>query len=204
MDRLSIWWQILVLAVWKWLVLGILAISIWSPATLEIIPLSDQYKIQIREMIPDWPGYVWIILFFVLYTIIMLESAYRVYERIHKIKPDKSLTITPLSYSIGPTGMPGYPKEPENAYWLCLEVFVNPIDKAIDSLDLMIDGVKIPASNWPGVYVAAFNTCFNITEWRWKGQKNIELIADVGKDKFSSGKITIDFDIEPGTIGHRI
>jgi len=204
MRRLSYWWQILVIAAWKWLILGILAILVFSPTSFDIIPVSNQLKIQIRELIPDWPGYIWIILLFVIYALMILESAYRVYKKVERIKADKSLVITPLSYSIGPTGMPGYPKEPDQAYWLCLEVFVNPIDKPIDSIELLIDGVEIPASNWPGIYVAAFNACFNITEWRWKGQNQIELIANVGKDKFSSGKVTIDFDIEPGTIGHRI
>jgi hypothetical protein len=123
---------------------------------------------------------------------------------IRKKEIQKSLVPTPHTYAIGLSGMTGYPKEPENADWLCFEVAVNPIDKPIDKLDLLIDDKKIPANHWPGKNVASFNVYFNVTEWRWKGKNQVELIAYVEGKGYSSGRITIDFNIEPGVIGHRI
>jgi len=108
----------------------------------------------------------------------------------------KSLVLTPHTYAIGLSGMTGYPNKPENAAWLLLEVFVNAIDKPIDTLDLIIDGKTIPANHWPGKNVTAFNVYFNVTEWQWKGKNQVELIAHIGDKMQRSGRITIDFNVE--------
>ena len=107
------------------------------------------------------------------------------------------LVLTPNKYAIGTSSMKGYPKEPSNAHWLHLEVIVKPISKPIDTLDLLIDSETIHANHWHGKNVAAFNVYFNITEWRWKGSRQVELIANVGNKIYSSGRIEIDFDVEP-------
>ena len=71
-------------------------------------------------------------------------------------------------------------------------------NKPIDTLDLLIGAATIPVNGWPGRKVAAFTVYFNITEWRGKGQNQVELIAYVGHKMHRSGRINIDFNIEPG------
>lgn len=117
------------------------------------------------------------------------------------INNDESLVLTPHQYAIGLSGMTGYPDEPANAYWLCLEVAVHPSNKPIDTLDLLIDYKPIPANDWPGKNVAAFNVYFEVTGWKWKGKNQVELIAN---KKHSSGRIPIDFNVEPSGRSHRI
>jgi len=118
-------------------------------------------------------------------------------KRIEEIqKAEQSLVLSIRSWAIGLTGMTGYPKEPGNAAWLLLEVSVNAIDKPIDTLDIIIGGKTIPANHWLSRKVTAFNTYFNVSEWQYKGKNQIELIAYVGGKMHSSGRITIDFDVE--------
>jgi hypothetical protein len=114
------------------------------------------------------------------------------------------LVLTPHAYAIGLSGMTGYPKEPENAAWLCLEVAVSPTNRAIDTLDLIIDGQTIPVNHWPGKNVTAFNAYFNVTEWRGKGKNQVELIAHAGEKMSRSGRIDVGFNIEPSGRSHRI
>ena len=109
---------------------------------------------------------------------------------------EQSLVLTIHTWAVGHSGMTGYPKEPENAFWLYLGVAVNPISQPIDTLDILIDGETIPANHWSGRNVAAFNVYFNVTEWYRKGEKQVELIAKVGGKEHSSGRISIDFDVE--------
>jgi len=92
--------------------------------------------------------------------------------------------------------MTGYPIEPENAARLLLEVSVNAIDKPIDTLDLIIYGKTISANRWLGKIVTAFNVYFNVTEGQYKGNNQVGLIAKVGGNPHSSGRIPIDFDVE--------
>lgn len=120
-----------------------------------------------------------------------------------KKENQQSLVLTPHTYAIGLSDMTGYPKEPENAAWLLLEVAVNAIGNAIDTLDLIIDGKTIPADHWSGKIVTAFNVYFNVTEWQYKGKNQVELIAHVGDKMYRSGRITIDFNVEPWG-SHRI
>ena len=122
---------------------------------------------------------------------------------IRKKESQKSLVLTPHAWAIGLSGMTGYPTEPENAWWLLLEVSTNAIDKPIDTLDLIIDGKTIPANHWPGKIVTASNVYFNVTEWRYKGKNQVELIAHVGDKMHRSGRIAIDFNVEPWG-SHRI
>ena len=112
------------------------------------------------------------------------------------ISNEGSLVLTPHTYSLGYSSMTGFPDKPDNTLWLCLEVAVNPINKPIDTLDLLIDNETIHANRWPGKNVAAFNVYFNVTEWQWKGEKQVELIAKVGNNTYSAGRIPIDFDVE--------
>ncbi len=118
-------------------------------------------------------------------------------KRLEEIQEAKqSLVLTIRSWAIGLTGMTGYPKEPGNAAWLLLEVSVNAIGKPIDALDIIIDGKTIPANYWLSRTVTAFNAYFNVSEWHYKGNNQVELIAHVGDNKHRSGRITIDFDVE--------
>jgi hypothetical protein len=110
----------------------------------------------------------------------------------------KTLILTPLAWAIGLSGMTGYPKEPKDEAWLHLEVSVNVIDKPIDTLDLIIDSKPIPANQWHGKIVTAFHVYFKVTEWQWKGKNQVELVAHVGGELYSSGRVTIDFSVEPG------
>ena len=123
---------------------------------------------------------------------------------IRKKESQETLILTVRSWAIGLTGMTGYPKEPENAAWLRLEVVVNPIGKPIDTLDLLIGSETIPAYHWHGKIVTAFNVYFNVTKWQWKREHQVELIAKVGGKPHSSGRIPIDFNVEPGGFGRLI
>ena len=124
---------------------------------------------------------------------------------IRKKEGHKSLILTPNTSTIGLSGMTGLPDKPLNALWLCLGVSVSAIDKPIDTLDLIIDGKPpTPANNWPGKNVTAFHVDFNVTEWRMKGEKQVELIAKVGNNTTSSGRFPIDFNREPSGRSHRI
>jgi heme/copper-type cytochrome/quinol oxidase subunit 2 len=117
---------------------------------------------------------------------------------IRKKESQKSLVLTPHAWAIGLSGMTGYPDEPRNEAWLRLEVSVNAIDKPIDTLDLIIDSKTIPANHWHGKNVTAFTVYFKVTEWHWKGEYQVELIAKVGNNMPSSGRFPIDFNAEPG------
>ena len=123
---------------------------------------------------------------------------------IRKKESQQTLVLTVRSWAIGLTGMTGYPKEPENAAWLLLDVSVNAIERPIDTLDVIIDGKTIPANHWHGKIVTSFHVCFNVTEWWMKGKNQVELIAYVGDKMHRSGRKNIDFNVEPGVIGHRI
>jgi len=114
-----------------------------------------------------------------------------------KEKRQNALILTPLTYAIGLSSMTDYPKEPENAYWLCLEVFVSPIEKPIDTLDIIIDDKTIPANQWHGKIVTATRVYFNVTEWQRKGNRQVELVAYVDKRPHSSGRFPVDFNVEP-------
>jgi len=113
-----------------------------------------------------------------------------------KKESQKSLVVTPHTYAIGLSGMTGYPGEPENADWLCLEVTVHPSSKSIDTLDLLIGSETIPANDWPGKNVAAFSVYFNVTGWKWKRIIQVELQARIQGTVHSSGRIPIDFNVE--------
>ena len=123
---------------------------------------------------------------------------------IRKKESQISLVLTPDTSAIGLSGMSGYPDKPLNALWLCLGISVNPIDKPIDTLDLLIDSETIHANRWPGKNVAAFHVDFNVTKWQRKGEKQVELIAKVGNNTTSSGRFPIDFNREPSGRSHRI
>ena len=115
---------------------------------------------------------------------------------IRKKEGQETLVLTVCSWAIGLTGMTRYPKEPENAAWLLLDVSVNAIKRPIDTLDLIIDGKPIAAYHWLGKIVTAFNVYFNVTEWQYKGNNQVELIAKIGGKPHSSGRIPIDFNVE--------
>ncbi len=104
--------------------------------------------------------------------------------------------FTPHKYAIGLSGMTGYPSKPDNAEWLCLEIAVNPINELITTLDLLIDSKTIHANQLPCSIVSAFNAYFNVSEWRWKGEKQVVLISKTGSETQSSVIINIDFDVE--------
>jgi len=182
--------------------LGYLGFIVIIPITLDIMGICQLVS---GNQFPDIPSWVWFQVAFVSLLIIPFIAFHKV--RVQRDKApgaEQSLVITPHTYAFGLSGMTGYPDEPDNAYWLCLEVSVNPIDKPIDTLDLLIGEKKVPANHWLGKNVAAFNAYFNITEWRWKGKNQVELIAYVGDKMHRSGRENIDFNVEPGVIGHRI
>ncbi len=147
----------------------------------------------VQGMYPLIPPLVgWLIVF-----LLVIPAAFLLIAGIKGKEIQKSLVLTPHAWAIGLSGMTGYPAEPENIDWLLLEVFVNPVDKPIDALDLVIDDKTIPANQWLDKIVNVFNVHFNVTEWRWKGKNQVELFAYVGDKKYRSGRITIDFNVEP-------
>ena len=112
---------------------------------------------------------------------------------------EQSLVLTPHTYAIGLSGMTGYPSKPDGAYWLRLGASVNAAyNKPIDTLDLLIGAAIIHANNWPGRKVAAFTVYFNVTDWKWKGEIQVELQARIQGAVHSAGRINIDFNVEPG------
>ena len=179
--------------------LGILARIYWLIPSL----LSDPFDIAERWFGVNYiapPNMFWILLL-VGFFIASFLTYFHDIKGVHNNK--QLLVLTPRTYEIGFSGYSEYPKKPDNADWLCLDVAVNPIDKPIDALDLLIDDKKIPANHWPGKNVAAFYAYFNITEWKREGNHQVELIAYVGDKRHRSGRKTIDFSVEVFTI-HRI
>lgn len=146
----------------------------------------------VQMTVPQIPPYIgWpIVGILVILALIFLIIGIR------KKESQETLILTVHSWAIGLTGMTGYPKEPENAAWLLLDVSVNAIKRPIDKLDLTIDGKPIPAYHWHGKIVTAFNVYFSVTEWHNKGENQVELIAHVGGKPYSSGRISIDFNVE--------
>lgn len=176
-----------------------------APIPFYIISL---YQVASGNQFTGIPSWVWLIITFVFFLLLLIVP----FKIFHKVRvqrdealgAERSLVLTPHRYAIGLSGMTGYPDEPENAYWLHLEVAVNPTSKPIDTLDLLIGSETIPVNNWPRENKVVFDVYFNITEWRWKGKNQVELIAHVGNKKHRSGRINIDFNIEPGGRGRRI
>jgi len=121
---------------------------------------------------------------------------------IRKKESQETLILTPHTSAIGLSGMTGFPDKPLNALWLGLGVSVNTVKKPIDTLDLIIaNNPPIPANYWAGKIVTEFTVYFNVTEWRGKGERQIELLAD---KKHTSGRIPIDFSREPSGRSHSI
>ena len=117
---------------------------------------------------------------------------------IRKKEAQKSLMLTPSAWAIGLSGMTGYPSKPDGAYWLRLQASVTAIEKPIDGLDLLIGTTTIHANNWPGKNVTEFTVYFDVTGWKWKGKIQVELHAHIQSAIYSSGRVNIDFDAEPG------
>ena len=152
----------------------------------------------------NFPTWLWISLLGIAAIVVPFIAFHKVrVQRDKALGAEQSLILTPHAYAIGLSGMTGYPNEPVNAAWLLLEVSVNAIGKPIDTLDLIIDGQTTPANHWPSKNVTAFNAYFNVTEWRWKGKNQVELMAHVGDKMHRSGRIHIDFNVEPWG-SHRI
>lgn len=177
----------------------IIALGYWwliviAPIILDIIGV---YQIASGNQLIRIPSWIWFQVAFIFLLIIPFIAFHKVrVDRDKAIEVEKSIILTPHTYSIGLSGMTGYPKEPKSVYWLCLEVAVNPITKPIDTLDLIIDGENIPVNNWPGKNVTAFNAYFNVTKWYFQGEHKVELIASISDKKYSSGRISIDFNAE--------
>ncbi len=125
-----------------------------------------------------------------------IDDLQPIVQRDNVLWVEQSLVLTPHTYAIGLSGMTGYPDKPDNAYWLCLEVTVHPSSKPIDTLDLLIGATTIPANDWSGKNVAAFSVYFNVTDWKWKGEIQVELQARIQGVVHSSGRIPIDFNVE--------
>ena len=145
------------------------------------------------------PIWLWIILLFGGLAIAPFLAFHKVrVQRDKALETEKSLIITPHTWAIGLSGMTGFPKEPENADWLWFGVNVNPINRPIDKLDLLIGNEQpVPADHCPRGIVASLNVYFNVTKWRWMGKHQAELIAYIGGKQYSSGRIEIDFNVEP-------
>lgn len=191
--RQSLWEYVRAVGYWWFIVI--------APVILGIV---DVYQLASGNQFIGIPSWVWFPVAFVVLLIIPFIAFHKVRVlRDEALRAERALVLTPHTYAIGLSDMTGYPDEPDNADWLCLEVAVNPINKPIDTLDLIIDEKTIPANHCPGKIVTAFSVYFNVTEWRWKGENQVELIAHVGGKTHSSGRITIDFDVELGG-SHRI
>ncbi len=110
-----------------------------------------------------------------------------------------SLIITLNAWGIGITGHRGYPsKQTDETWWLRLETSVDSAGRPIDRMDLVIDDNKpIPAHNWTRQVESHFNLHFDISEWRYKGTHQIELVAYCGDTVSRTVKKPVDFDMEP-------
>ena len=103
-------------------------------------------------------------------------------------------TIDFHAWAIGISGYRGYPQKPDNAYWLYLEISTN---QSIDTLDLLI-GDRYIAANLPCRFSHIFNAYFKVTEWRYTGEHQVELIVNKARNNsISSGRKPIDFNMEP-------
>ena len=164
-----------------------------------ILGIIGVYQLASGNQFIGIPSWVWLLVAFAFALIIPFIAFNKVrVQRDEALGAEQSLVLTPHRYAIGLSAMTGYPDEPENACWLCLEVAVNPTSKPIDTVDLLIENVTIHANQWNCKNVAAFNVYFNVTAWQWKEKKQVELIAKVGKIEHRSGRIYIDFTKEPG------
>jgi hypothetical protein len=105
-------------------------------------------------------------------------------------------TIDFHAWAFGISGYRGYPKEPDEKWWLNLEISANLRGRPIDTLDLVIEGDYIHV-NLPCKFGGIFNAYFEVTKWRDTGKHQVELIAKVGNELISSGRKTIPFDMEP-------
>ena len=180
----SLWEYITALGHWGWFVL----IDIFAGLAGAYLDISGKV---------GFPTWLWMLLLGIAFIVVPFVAFHKVrVQRDKALGAEQSLVLTPHTYAIGLSGMTGYPDEPDNADWLCLEVAVNPINKPIDTLDLLIDSKTIHANHWLGKNVAAFNVYFNVTEWRWRGKNQVELIANVGNKMHRSGRINIDFNVE--------
>ena len=117
------------------------------------------------------------------------------------VRTEQSLILTPRTYRIGLSGMSGMakcPDKPDGAYWLCLDVSTNAVNKAIDTLDLIIEGKPIHANQWDRKIATSFTVCFSVTDWKGKGIIQVDLRAHIEGDGYSIVRRPIDFDIQPG------
>jgi hypothetical protein len=105
-------------------------------------------------------------------------------------------TIDFHAYGFGLSGYRGYPKEPDESWWLNLEISIDRINRPIDTLDLVIEGEYIPV-NLPCKFSHIFHGYFKVSKWRHTGEHQIELIAKAGNEPISSGRKSIDFNMEP-------
>ena len=104
-------------------------------------------------------------------------------------------TIDFHTYEFGLSGYKRYPKEPNEVWWLKLEISIDHINRSIDTLDLVIEGESIPV-NLPCKFSHIFHGYFNVSKWRDTSKHQVELRAKVGNEPISSGRKLIDFNME--------
>src|SRR4030042_1210496 len=104
-------------------------------------------------------------------------------------------TIDFHAYEFGLSGYREYPKEPNEVWWLNLEISIDRINRPIDILDLVIEGEPIHV-NLPCNFSHIFHGYFNVSKWRDTSKHQVELRAKVGNEPISSGRKLIDFNME--------
>lgn len=131
----SLWEYITALGHWGWFVL----IDIFAGLAGAYLDISGKV---------GFPTWLWMLLLGIAFIVVPFVAFHKVkVQRDKALGAEQSLVLTPHTYAIGLSGMTGYPDEPDNADWLCLEVAVNPINKPIDTLDLLIDSKTIHANH---------------------------------------------------------
>lgn len=154
----------------------------------------------VSSWLPTWDWYAWVILILVLVLIAIVEGSYRFHRDTNEQTPTINLPVvlSVTDYAIGIAGHRGYPDKPTEAYILRLWVVISPASTPIDTLDLLV-GSSLPpiqAIDWSGKIETAFNVCFDVSEWRCKGELPVELVAKAGSDTHRSGRKPVDFCME--------
>lgn len=113
-------------------------------------------------------------------------------------KAGQGLVLTVTAWGIGIAGQRGYPDNLADPDLLRLEVAVYPASRPPTTLDILVgrDPIPIPAVDWSGKVAATFTVHFGVSEWRHKGEQQVELVAKEGGGTHSAGRIPIDFNME--------
>jgi len=167
----------------------------WALAVVAAIMVVVQMTFPQISPCVGWP----IIALLSVCAIIFVMKGIKKSESVLGNTPEQASVLSLTAWGIGIAGYRDYPDKPAEAWLLRLWVVVSP-SRPIATLDLFVgsEPIPIPAIDWTRKTEIAFTVHFDVSKWRYRSDIQVELVANKESgDTYTSGRKTIDFDMEP-------